>query len=110
MEQNQQKQVNDIRQYTLFDTNVQTYVRSFILKPLENCNAINIVNIGDEIVTVNGRPLYPGTPGTINGDSYSVGGNANEIYVGSINISFAGGGANPNLLVEQKFYTAKQLR
>jgi hypothetical protein len=71
----------------------------------ELCNGFTIINIGDTIATINGKILFPSTtPATDQGDSFSVGGNAGEIYKGQLNLSFAVGGANPLVEVIQKFY------
>lgn len=85
-------------------TEVIIYNKSIRIKPVANCNGFTVVNVGDDIVTVNGRVLYPGTPGSLNGDSFTIGGNLGEIFTGDINISFGGVGANPSVSVEQKFY------
>lgn len=71
---------------------------------LEFCNSISFTNTGDAIATVNGKLLYPGTIGTILGDSFTIGGNAGEILKERrINISFQAG-ANPAVEVIQKIY------
>lgn len=66
------------------------------------CNQWEVINTGTTQVNVNGRPLYPGTPGTINGDSVSYGGNRGEIYIGRIDITFPNGPGE--CLVTQKIY------
>lgn len=73
-------------------------------KPYKGCNAIIITNTGDGIITVNGRVLYPGVPGTRNGDAFTYGGNALEIFEGIVNVAVISGAA-PEYSVEQKFYT-----
>lgn len=91
--------------YKPFNTTIDFYGEAILLKPVnDRVNAINVVNVGDAPAFINGRVLYPGTPGTVNGDSYSLGGNADEVFMGQIQISF-GAGANPRVLVEQKFFT-----
>ena len=47
------------------------------------CNGVTVINIGVAVMTVNGIPLNPGTPGTNNGESYSFGGNKGEIFSGA---------------------------
>lgn len=85
-------------------TNAQTYgvTQNVLVVPF--CNGFTVTNVGDDPVTVNGRVLYPGTPGTSNGDSFSFGGNFGEVYKGNISIQFAGTGVAPLVTVEQKFY------
>lgn len=88
-----------------FDTITQTYNASGKISVVRNCNGITVTNLGDEAVTVDDRILYPGTPGSILGDSYTIGGNGGEIYNKRIlNIYFAGGGVNPKVEVTQKYY------
>ena len=67
------------------------------------CNGWTAINIGTTLVTVNGIPLNPGTPGTNNGESFAIGGNEDEIYTGRITLAFSGVGTN-NVLIIQKFY------
>lgn len=67
-----------------------------------NCNSISFLNIGTTIATVNGIPLHPGAPGTNNGESFSIPGNAQEIFKGRVDVGFTGGAGL--LLVIQKFY------
>lgn len=74
----------------------------FITK-VDNCNGFIATNTGDAPVNVNDRILYPGVPGTNNGDSITIGGNFGELYFGNIKIDF-GAGANPEVTIEQKFY------
>lgn len=85
-------------------TGAQPYNESGFVKRVQNCNGFIAVNTGDEIVTVNDRILYPGVPGTNNGDSVTIGGNVGEIFLGNIKITFAGGGAAPEVTVDQKYY------
>lgn len=84
-------------------TGAVPYTQGGFVTRQENCNGFIAINTGDAIVFVNDRILYPGVPGTSNGDSVTVGGNFGEIYTGNIKISF-GAGANPQVTVEQKFY------
>jgi len=85
-------------------TGAQPYNQSTFVKRVQNCNGFIAVNTGDEIVTVNDRILYPGVPGTNNGDSITIGGNFGEIFLGNIKIAFAGGGAAPEVTIDQKYY------
>lgn len=74
------------------------------IKKEDNLNGFIVTNTGDEIAYINDRVLYPGVPGTSNGDSVTIGGNYGEIYFGIIKLAFAGGGVNPQVTIEQKFY------
>lgn len=74
------------------------------IKPYKGCNAIIITNTGDGIIMCNGRVLYPGVPGTSQGDAFTYGGNFGEIFTGIVNVSVISGAA-PEYSVEQKFYT-----
>ena len=60
-----------------FDT--QVYSASKRVQLFGDCNSLTLVNTGDNIVTVENIILYPGTPGTNVGDSFSIGGNEGEI-------------------------------
>lgn len=75
----------------------------FVIR-VNNCNGFKAVNTGDDPVTINDQILYPGTPGTIIGDSMTVGGNLGEIFVGTIKIAFAGIGVAPEVTIDQKQY------
>lgn len=66
------------------------------------CNGFTAINIGATLVTVNGVPLNPGTPGTNNGESFSIGGNAGEIFYGDIELFFTGN--TGSVLIIQKYY------
>lgn len=46
-------------------------------------------NTGVDIVNVNGKILYPGTPGTILGDSFSIAAHKDDVFKGVIKIVFA---------------------
>jgi hypothetical protein len=92
-----------LRNYNIA-TNI--YTKSQFVRVVTNCNGYMATNIGDTIVTVNDMILYPGTPGTIIGDSRSVGGNEGEIYTGVIKISFSVPlGVLPQVEIVQKYYT-----
>jgi hypothetical protein len=91
-----------LRKYDVFTA---VYNRSATYEVVENCNAITFTNIGADIVTVDGKILYPGTVGTILGDSFSIGGNENEIYSRRlIVVAFVAGATAPALEVTQKYY------
>lgn len=89
-------------------TGAQPYRESGFVKRVNNCNGFIAVNTGDEIAVVNDQVLYPGVPGTNLGDSKTVGGNAGEVFLGNIKITFNGGGANPEVTIDQKFYILEE--
>lgn len=88
-----------------YDFQVNTYQTTQRVEVARNCNGITFTNIGDTIVTVEGMVLYPGTVGTILGDSRTIGGNEGEIlHKKQIVVTFATGGAAPNIEIIQKYY------
>jgi hypothetical protein len=67
--------------------------------------AFMATNIGDKIAVVNGITLYPGTPGSLLGDSRTVGiAFEGYEYVGNIDIKFTGAGTAPALELVTLFY------
>lgn len=82
------------------------YTTSQQVNVQRGCNSITYTNLGDTIVKINGKTLFPSlTPLVSAGDSISLGGNLGEIYKGDINISFqAPVGVLPRLEIIQKFY------
>lgn len=85
-------------------TGAQPYVESTRIKPVNNCNGYLAINTGDSTVIVDGHVLYPGVPGTNNGDSIAVGGNEGEILKSDIQITILPGGVNPQVTINQKYY------
>lgn len=75
----------------------------------EWCNGWEVVNLGTTVATVNNRPLYPGVPGTVLGDSFSLGGNKGEVFKGRVDIAFPGG-AGGIVLFTQKVYVANLIK
>ena len=71
----------------------------------QNCNGVFIINIGSSLAQIDnlGIPLNAGTPGTSNGDSFTIGGNKGELFHGRLDISFPGTGAGV-VVVVQKIY------
>ncbi len=67
-----------------------------------HCNSWTAINIGTTLVEVNDIPLNPGTPGTNNGESFSIGGNKDEVFKGRISINFAGN--TGSVLIIQKYF------
>lgn len=68
------------------------------------CNTATFINTGDNIVTVNDVVLYPGTPGTSVGDSFTFGGNQDEVFAGFIKVAFQSVSAGQQLTIIQKYY------
>lgn len=97
------KIVNGIKFLEFNTTGAQIFTEGQGVVPYKGCNAIIITNTGDGIIRVNGRLLYPGVPGTSNGDAFTWGGNVYELFTGILNVVVLGG-ANPQYTVEQKYY------
>lgn len=70
------------------------------------CNGLTAVNLGTTTMYVNNIPLYPGTPGTSRGESYTYGGNEGEVFCGRVDIAFDTGEGNG--LILQKIYLPGQ--
>lgn len=83
---------------------VNNYNSSQMIEIVDNCNSYTVTNLGDSTATVGGMVLFPGTIGSVIGDSRTVGGNLGEIISEKrLPVSFTGGTTN-NLEVIQKFY------
>jgi len=79
------------------------------IKPMPGCFAIMATNVGDTIVHVNDKILYPGIPGTNVGDSVVIGGLFGYEYKGFIRIVFtAPVGAAPQVEITQLFVPKEQ--
>lgn len=71
----------------------------------KNCFAVIVTNTGDTPLRFNNRILYPGVPGTSNGDSVSMGDATGKLFKGQIRIVFqAPIGAAPQVEVCQLYY------
>lgn len=66
------------------------------------CNSVTIVNTGATAMTVNKVPLAAPVAPNLLGESFTFGGNRNEIFKGRIDIAFTGGAGQ--CIVAQKFY------
>lgn len=89
-----------------FKTVAQSYyVSQGNIPAVANCNGWTAVNKGDTVVRINDIPLLPFPPGhpELSGESTGVMGNIGEVCVDSFKIFFDGG-ANPWLVLIQKFY------
>jgi hypothetical protein len=75
---------------------------SAIIPP--DCNGFTVMNLGLTVAMINySIPLNPGTPGTNNGESFSIGGNRGEIFAGRIDISFPLN-SNGSIMIIYKIY------
>lgn len=87
-----------------YNISVQTYNTSQEIANDGDINGFMIENVGDESVTFEGKTLLPPPGVGLAGQSFSVGGNAGEIYRGRLKFQFAGGGVNPAVQITIKFY------
>lgn len=88
---------------------VQVYNAPQQITVQPKCKAIMLTNVGDTIARVNGMVLFPSaTPATDAGDSRTIGGDENEIFMGLVlRLAFdIPGGAAPALEVVQLFYVS----
>lgn len=92
------------KQDTYYNFNGDQYTQNANVDLDDNCNGLNIINVGTTIATVNGIPLSPPAAGETIGDSYSIGGNRGEVLKGIVQISFVGN--TGKVIVVQKFYLA----
>lgn len=77
--------------------------RQIILEP--TCFGWMVTNIGDAIISVKGKRLYPSaTPATSAGDGFAVGGHVLDLYRGTLEIAVTPGTAAPLYEVTQVFY------
>lgn len=97
--------------YQTFDDITQQYSRAGQFEVQPNCNSILFTNIGGDPVEVNDKLLLPGTlnqlstTSNILGDSFSLGGNENEVYSKkTFTVKFLGIGSLPLIEVTQKYY------
>lgn len=89
----------------LFNQSTAIVNSSGYYQVMQGCNAYVVTNVGDTIVEFNGHILYPGTPGTTIGDSFTFGGHPGEIFVGTMKVQFQPPvGVAPALEIIQKFY------
>lgn len=92
------------KEFQYFEDITQVYTSSGRYEVQPNCNALLFTNIGLDAVTVNGKLLLPGIPGTTLGDTFGLGGNEGEVYnKKEITVIFATV-AGPQLEVTQKYY------
>lgn len=91
---------------TKFNYDAQYYDKSSRVQLYGNCNGLTFVNTGDNPVKIDNIILYPGTPGTSVGDSFSIGGNEGEILDRKeIRVAFnQPQTAGQQIMIVQKFY------
>jgi hypothetical protein len=91
------------QQFQKYNISVAIITQSGFVAVMDNCNSWMVTNTGADTVEVNGMTLFPGTFGTILGDSKTIGGNQGEVYTGNIKVSFLTL-VNPRLEVVQKSF------
>lgn len=69
-----------------------------------HCNGWTIFNKGTLPIVVNGIPLAPPAGANLSGESFSIGGNAGEIYVGRIDLKVDPADPTPLVVFIQKIY------
>jgi len=68
---------------------VQLFTRSTPVATQKNCFAVQFTNLGDTIARVNGMIIFPSaSPASAVGDSRAITAHKDDLYVGSITISF----------------------
>jgi len=84
-----------------YNISVSVVTTSGFVDVMPNCNSWMVTNTGADTVEVNGMTLFPGTVGSILGDSKTIGGNQGEVYTGNIKVAFLTT-VNPRLEIVQK--------
>jgi hypothetical protein len=87
-------------QQRYYNTTTQEYRALRSVNVDKRCNGFSVNNAGTTIVTVNGEPLQPG-------QSKTVGGNEDEIYVGRIDLAFIIPSPAPSTIVNSAWVTQK---
>lgn len=91
---------------SVWNTTKNDYPQSTSVPVQRKCFAFSATNVGDTVVEINGRRLFPSpTPATDLGDSRSWGEPTGKIYKGNIEVIFiAPIGAAPLVEIEQSYY------
>lgn len=93
-----------------YNINVLTYSESGQIIRVPGTFAFMFTNIGDTVARVNGMVIFPAAvPGTTLGDSRTVSGHEDELYMGNITLAFDPGGAAPLVEIVQSFYVDQLL-
>lgn len=79
-----------------------TYAQNTKVEVDRLCNGFTVVNTGATAMQVNGISLAPPVAPALLGEAAQFGGNAGEIFIGRIDISFTGGAGR--CVVTQKIY------
>lgn len=89
-----------------YDMVVQIYSQNTYIPPARKCFAVMFTNIGDTPATLKGMIVFPSaTPTTALGDSRTISGHKNDIYSGTLDLSFrAPLGVTPAIEVVQLYY------
>lgn len=89
-----------------YDIIAQTYDQGGEVPVDGRCNGWTAINTGDTLARVCGIPLLPYPPGhpELSGAAIAIPGNKWEVFRGRIWIVFEGGGANPQVVIIQKYY------
>lgn len=93
------------KDFVRYNISMQNYTQQKSVVVENLCNNVTVINKGNTLVLWNGLPLNPG-------ESMTVGGNEDEVYIGRIDITFALPTPPPGTPVNsawviQKFYTDK---
>lgn len=70
----------------------------------KGCNAIEFINIGDEVATVENIPVPVYAAGMQEYPRTGFFGMAGEVMHGTITVTFAGGGSAPGITIIRKYY------
>lgn len=89
------------KDYTLI---VQTISSNQNVNVDARCNSWTAINKGTEVAHVSGIPLNPPLGAGLSGESFTSPGNAQERYVGRIQVSFDPTDTNPTIVLIQKIY------
>lgn len=90
--------------YTKYTTIAQEFTGNQDVTVDTRCNQWTVINRSTLAVRVNGMPLNPPPAVGLSGESFSVGGNAGEIYTGRIQIVFDPAETAPSVVIVQKIY------
>lgn len=89
---------------TFYNQVVQVYTKSQNVTLVKNCIGYMFTNVGDANASVNGMVIYPfATPGAGLGDSRSIMGHPNHIYVGNLTLAITPNTALPGVEIVQLF-------
>lgn len=89
-----------------YDMIVQIYSQNTYIAVAHKCFAYMFTNVGDTPATLKGMIVFPSaTPTTALGDSRTISGHKNDIYTGTMDLSFrAPIGTGPAIEVVQLYY------